>query len=63
MGWGPDELERELENIVWRATPATPDYVFPPADELWEEVSWHIQETTLQDLFQTRHVPKDPLIN
>jgi putative AlgH/UPF0301 family transcriptional regulator len=63
MSWRPDELERELESTVWRTTPATPDYVFAPSDELWEEVSWHIQETTIQEIFHTRHVPRDPLVN
>ena len=63
MGWGPDELERELEKTAWRTTPATEEYVFSPGDELWEEVSWHIQETTIQEMFHTRHVPRDPLIN
>ena len=63
MGWGPDELERELEKTVWRTTPATPEYVFSPSDELWDDVSWHIQEVLMQELFHTRHVPKDPLIN
>ena len=60
---GPDELERELEKTVWRATPATEGYVFAPSEELWEEVSWHIQEETIQSMFHTRHVPKDPLVN
>ncbi len=63
MAWGPDELDKELEKTTWRTTPATPDYVFSPGDELWEDVSWHIQETTIQELFHTRHVPRDPLIN
>jgi len=63
MGWGPDELEKEVEKIAWKTTPATPDYVFSPSDELWEEVSWHIRETVIQEMFHLRHVPKDPLIN
>ena len=63
MGWAPDELERQLEKTVWKTTPATENYVFAPSDELWEEVSWHIQEETIQTMFHTRHVPKDPLVN
>jgi putative transcriptional regulator len=63
MGWGPDELERELEKTAWRTTPATQEYVFSRSEELWEDVSWHIQESTLQEMFHTRHVPKDPHIN
>jgi putative transcriptional regulator len=63
VGWRPEELEKELEETVWRTTPATADYVLSPSDELWEEVSWHIQEAMIQELFHTRHVPKDPLIN
>jgi putative transcriptional regulator len=63
MGWGPDELEKELEKTVWKTTPATEGYVFAPSEELWEEVSWHIQEEILQSMFHTRHVPKNPLVN
>jgi putative transcriptional regulator len=63
VGWRPEELEQELEKTAWRTIPATAEYVFSPSEELWEDVSWHIQETTLQEMFHTRHVPKDPLIN
>jgi putative transcriptional regulator len=63
MGWGPEELERELDKTAWRTTPATADYVFSPSEELWEDVSWHIQESMMQVMFHTRHVPKDPHIN
>ncbi len=63
MSWRPEELERELEKTTWRTTPATPEYVFSPSEELWEDVSWHIQESMMQEMFHTRHVPKDPLIN
>ena len=63
MAWRPDELERELEKTAWRTTAATPEYVFSPSEELWEDVSWHISESMMQEMFHTRHVPKDPLIN
>jgi putative AlgH/UPF0301 family transcriptional regulator len=63
MGWGPDELEREVEKTAWQTTPATEEYVFAPSEELWDEVSWHIRETVMQAMFHTRHVPKDPAVN
>ena len=65
MGWGPDELERQLEKTVWRTTPADRRLrLCDRAKQLWEDVSWHIQEETMQTMFHTRtRCPKNPLVN
>jgi putative transcriptional regulator len=38
-GWGPDQLEGELDENSWIIVPAEPDDVFAPdPDELWRTV-------------------------
>jgi putative transcriptional regulator len=39
VGWGPDQLERFLEDGPWRTLPATTEHVFHAGPNLWEEVS------------------------
>jgi putative transcriptional regulator len=39
VGWGPDQLERFLEDGPWRIVPATAEQVFHAGPNLWEEVS------------------------
>jgi putative transcriptional regulator len=39
VGWGPDQLERFVENGPWRILPATSEHVFHAGPNLWEEVS------------------------
>jgi len=39
VGWGPNQLERFLEDGPWRIMPATAEHVFHSGPSLWEEVS------------------------
>ena len=38
IGWGPNQLERFLENDPWRILSATAEHVFHIGPNLWEEV-------------------------
>ena len=39
-GWGPKQLEAELNQDAWIVVPARADLIFPhPADELWEHLA------------------------
>ena len=61
-GWGPGQLEQELDEGAWQALPADLDYVFAPADDLWERLSAAIL-SPLADLLKIKHIPADPRVN
>ena len=62
-GWGPGQLENELEEGAWLTTPATVDYVFYDGGDLWAEVSQHIGQSLLQTMLNIKHIPPDPSLN
>jgi putative transcriptional regulator len=64
-GWGPGQLEGELEVGAWLTTPATAEYVFyDHADgDLWAEVSKQIGHSLLQGMLGIKEVPEDPSLN
>lgn len=62
-GWGPGQLESELQQGAWLTTPATAEYVFCHGTDLWEEVFRHVGESMLQSLLKIKHVPEDPSMN
>lgn len=62
-GWGPGQLESELEQGAWLTTPATIEYLFYDGDDLWESVCKRIGSATLHSMLQIKHVPKDPSMN
>ncbi len=59
-GWGPDQLESELEREDWIVEPATPDDVFTPdPDGLWSSV---LERKGGQYALVAR-MPEDPSLN
>jgi putative transcriptional regulator len=64
-GWGPGQLESEIAAGAWATTPATAEYIFYEGENLnlWEEVSRHIQASTLPSMLNIKHVPDDPSVN
>jgi putative transcriptional regulator len=58
-GWGPGQLEAELERDDWIVEPATPDDVFEDADGLWSAV---LERKGGQYALVAR-MPPDPSLN
>src|SRR5208337_1315361 len=38
-GWGPGQIEDEIEQGFWRVVPAAADQIFSKSDTLWEELT------------------------
>jgi putative transcriptional regulator len=62
-GWGPGQLESELEAGAWLTAEATADYVFYDQDDLWTAVRNHIGESLLHSMLHIKDVPADPSLN
>lgn len=63
-GWGPSQLEGEIEEGSWLSTPAEAAHVFRQEDEdLWETVVQSLNGSNLTDLLGLRVVPPDPNLN
>ena len=61
-GWGPGQLENEIEQGGWFTCPAASQHVFDSPDGLWRQLCEQIGEEVLG-----RHVgkvlPTDPALN
>ena len=62
-GWGPGQLDYEVEQGVWRVVPATPEQIFSDGRDLWEQLSRQVSRLQLQTMFHIKHIPADPLQN
>jgi putative transcriptional regulator len=62
-GWGPGQLENELQQGAWLTLPATAEYIFEENSQLWEQLSKRIGEAVLQAALKIKHVPQDPSWN
>jgi putative transcriptional regulator len=62
-GWGPRQLDFEVERGMWRVVPATPEQIFSETDDLWERLSWQASRRQLRSLFHIRHIPAYPGLN
>lgn len=62
-GWSPGQLEAEMEQGSWRATPANSEQVFDNGDMLWERVLRQIAGQAMVELLGIKHVPHDPMMN
>ena len=62
-GWGPGQLDYEVEQGIWRVVPATPEQIFSEDDELWERLSKQASRRQLRIMFNIKHIPADPLLN
>jgi putative transcriptional regulator len=38
-GWGPGQIEEQIERGGWRVTPATAEYIFYDGPNLWERLA------------------------
>jgi putative transcriptional regulator len=62
-GWGPGQLEQELEQGAWLTTPATAEHVFDTSDGLWQRVIESLRGPLLGTLLGLKHIPADPRLN
>lgn len=64
-GWGPGQLESEIEEGSWLLAEATPDHVFGDRDalSLWRNATTEAGRREIQALIEPRHLPEDPQNN
>ncbi len=62
-GWGPGQLEGEIEQGAWRAVPAKLEDVFDAADDLWQRLMQRAVAGVLPEMLGIKHVPIDPSLN
>ncbi len=62
-GWGPGQLENEIDQGAWRSMVATAEHVFSRQDNLWETALREIGQTVLQSVLHIKDVPPDPNLN
>lgn len=59
-GWGPGQLEAELDTGSWSVTAVTHDFVFGDASTLWDRVTRHSADERLLGWLRVRHPPARP---
>jgi putative transcriptional regulator len=62
-GWGPGQLDYEVERGVWRVVVATPERIFSDASDLWEQLSRQATRMQMRTMFNIKYIPADPLLN
>tara|TARA_Y100001960_G_scaffold254514_1_gene272442 strand:- start:38 stop:589 length:552 start_codon:yes stop_codon:yes gene_type:complete len=62
-GWGPGQLDQELEQGGWLTAPADPEDIFSAPDEMWKRVSQNIGREVLLADVPARLIPDDPSVN
>jgi putative transcriptional regulator len=62
-GWGPGQLDQELEQGAWLSMPATMEFVFFDSSELWQTVSRHIGRSMIQSMLHIKEILDDPTVN
>ena len=58
-GWGPGQLEMELEMGSWLLTPASAEAVFGDTDNLWNRCVHHVGRRILADVLPERLAQSD----
>jgi putative transcriptional regulator len=62
-GWGPGQLDQELEQGAWLTAPSSPELVFFDSSELWATVSRLIGREMMQSMLHIKNIPDDPTVN
>jgi putative transcriptional regulator len=67
-GWGPMQLENELEEGGWLVTPADTESIFGPSEEIWEKLVHRCGQAIMKDLtpdvsFPSEQQGFDPGVN
>lgn len=62
-GWGPGQLETEIERGGWLTMAAEKDHIFDPVDQLWKKVCEHVGHKIMMPHFSKKTLPNDPSLN
>jgi putative transcriptional regulator len=63
-GWGPGQLEGEIERGTWLTLAARSEHVFwAGRDDLWKAAAHEVGAARLAALLGSRHIPPDPSVN
>ncbi len=62
-GWGPGQLEGEIEQGAWKTVPARAEDIFDPSDDLWQRLMQRATAGVLPQMLGLKHVPPDPSMN
>ncbi len=62
-GWGPGQLEHEIEEGAWIVAPASAEFVFFDGTDLWEEVTKQRDRSMLESVLKIKNIPEDPSVN
>jgi putative transcriptional regulator len=62
-GWGPGQLEGEIEQGAWHAVPAKLEDLFDPADDLWQRLMQRAVAGVLPEMLGIKVIPVDPSLN
>ncbi len=62
-GWGPGQLEAELEQGGWLITDANGDTIFCDKDDLWQRLVTEIGRDIITIGMKLDHLPTDPDVN
>jgi putative transcriptional regulator len=62
-GWGPGQLEDEIEQGAWKAVPALAEDIFDASDDLWQRLMQRAMAGVLPEMLHLKHVPPDPSLN
>jgi len=62
-GWGPMQLDSEIERGGWLTMSAEYDHVFESPEGLWKRVCEHIGHNIMLPHFGIKSLPNDPSMN
>ena len=62
-GWGPKQLEYEIDQGVWRRGRRPPPSGSSRSDDLWYELHGEAVETMYRAMLHLRYIPRDPMLN
>ena len=62
-GWGPGQLEGEIQQGAWHSLAARIDDLFDTRDDLWERLLHRAVAGLLPEMLGIKHVPPDPSLN
>jgi putative transcriptional regulator len=62
-GWGPGQLENEIRQGAWLATPATPELVFESDTAVWKKLIAQAFDQIKPSGWKPAIMPEDPSLN